>query len=119
MSVPNAKRTFAGQIRSVLACSGATRCGHSHNIPVVAGIDRKNFNRNAHTGDVIAALPIASASGNDKLSKRDRVAWRGVSELRLKVPRMAASGRALCLDELPVWPIGGDWTVQANSWLTG
>jgi hypothetical protein len=52
-----------GRIRSVLACSGATRCGHTHNIRAVTGIDRKNFKLNADTGEVIAALPIASASG--------------------------------------------------------
>jgi len=56
---------------SVLACSAATRRGHGHNIPAVAGIDGKNFNVNADTIDVTAALPIVSASGNDKLRKPD------------------------------------------------
>ncbi len=44
----------------VLVCSAATRRGHGHNIPAVTWIDRKNFNMNADTGVVIAALPIGA-----------------------------------------------------------
>lgn len=82
MFVPNAKRTFEGRIRSLSACTAATRCGRSHSSSGVTGNARKNSSRNADTGEVTAALPIASASGREEVGLRFS-AW--VIELHVKV----------------------------------